>query len=208
MKIVVSYEVDVPSPLQFAEALRAKLYDTIEAIEKGGMLPPQVPSPPHQPAPAAPPVQQMASPYAPAQQPTYQPPPPLGGPPRLDGNKVVFPPSNNQLNQMSGATDVMTGQPTAVSQAPAAAPVIPQMSNAPVNVGPVAMAAPANPQLTAPIDAMGVKRLCLQLHNSSPEGQAKLAQILQQSGVGAMVNVNDQNAGIMFAWLQQAGVQS
>lgn len=151
----------------------------------------------------------MVNPYAPVeQQPTYQPPPPIGGPPRLEGNKMVFPPGKGQLNQMNGATDVLSGQPTAVSQAPAAAPVIPQMSNAPVNVGPVAMSAPANPQLAAPVDTMGVKRLCLQLHNSSPEGKAKLDQILQQSGINAMVNVNDQNAGILFAWLQQAEVQS
>jgi hypothetical protein len=173
---------------------------------------PQMPAavaPPQQQTFAPPSMQQMVNPYAPVeQQPTYQPPPPLGGPPRLEGNKMVFPPGNGQLNQMNGATDVMSGQPTAVSQAPAAAPVIPQMSNVPVNVGPVAVSAPVNPQLTAPIDAMGVKRLCLQLCNNNPDGQAKLQHILQQSGINAMVNVNDQNAGVLFAWLQQAGVQS
>lgn len=153
-------------------------------------------------------VQQMVNPYAPVEhQPTYQPPPPLGGPPRLEGNKVVFPPTTGQMNQLSGAKDVMSGQSTAVPQAPAAAPVIPQISNAPVSVGPVATAAPVNPQMTAPIDAMGVKHLCLRLHNSSPEGKAKLDEILKNSGINAMVNVTDQNAGVLFAWLQQAGVQ-
>lgn len=166
------------------------------------------------------PMQQMVNPYQPAEQqpvyqqpmyvpvsqtPTYQPPPPLGGPPRLEGNKLVFPPTTGQTNQLSGAVDVLTGMPTQPTQAPAAAPVIPQMSAAPVNVGPVAMSAPPNPQLTAQVSAKDIKMMCLRLNNNGPDGQAKLAHVLQQSGVNAMVNVNDQNAGLMFAWLQQVG---
>lgn len=187
-----------------------RLADMIVSRINASMQPQVQPASPYnQPAPVSWPQENpfAGSPYQmpPQQQapPSYQPPAPLGGPPQLNGNVKVFLPAKDHQTQQNSTVDVMSKQgmpgPPAMSTSPA-----PQFSNAPVNVGPVAMAAPVNPGPAAAIDANGVKKLCIPMYQTD-RGKALIAQCLQQSGIGAMTNVTDANAGQLFAWLQHSG---
>jgi hypothetical protein len=141
--------------------------------------------------------------------PTYTPPPPLGPPPQINGNTKVFPPGGGHVTQQNGARDVLTGQATTPMVAPNG-PAIPQMqSNAPVSVGAVPMGPTTQAaQLTQPIDKLSVQRMAMRVYNDKANnGEAVFQWALNQSGVNHMTNLNDSNAGSLFAALQAAGVQ-
>lgn len=196
------------------------LADLIAARLNSQSAPPQIATPFNQPAPVSWPQEnpygsQPPSTFSPPDQAvqwtppptqTYQPPAPLGGPPQLNGNVKVFPPAKDHPTQQNSTVDVMSKQGMPGPQA-MSTPPIPQFSNAPVNVGPVAMSAPVSPGPAAAIDANGVKKLCIPMYQTE-RGKVLIAQCLQQSGIGAMTNVTDANAGQLFAWLQHSGALS
>ena len=141
--------------------------------------------------------------------PTYTPPPPLGPPPQLQGSVKVFPPGGGHITQQNGARDVMTGQPAAVMQSPNAPQMPVMQSNAPVTVGAVPMGPQTQaPQLSQAVDKSTVQRMAMQVYNDKANnGEAVFNWALEQSGVKHMTNLNDSNAGALFAAFQAAGVQ-
>ena len=64
------------------------------------------------------------------------------------------------------------------------------------------------PQLTQAVDKASVQRMAMRVYNDKANnGEAVFQWALSQSGVNHMTNLNDSNAGSLFAALQAAGVK-
>jgi len=138
---------------------------------------------------------QMTAPAAPQVQVIPDPVPTKS--PVIEGNTRLFLPDRGHPTQQNAAVDVMTGQPQAV--APPQTPMIPQMSNAPVNVSPVATVGPAQPAPAVAPNAQAVRAMAVRLYNNPAMGGADtLNRAVQMSGIGGMANLSEANAGALY----------
>lgn len=137
------------------------------------------------------------------QQPLYQPPIHQGPPPRMEGNTMVFPPTTNGLDQISAAKDILTGQVSRVPQVNQA-PAVPQISNTPVNVGPVAISGPPAATMHNGVTAMQVRHHFIQLTNDTSRNHLA-AEALRRSGLPQLAALNDQNAGQLWHYICEVG---
>lgn len=139
-------------------------------------------------------------PQAPAKQPIVQ------------GNVHIFPPSMGHPTQMTGAVDVLTGQPVSIPT-PSSAPPMPQNLGAPVSVVPTAAPIQQQPVASMQMPAVSgndAKQMAMQAWNGFKDpmvGQAVVNHACAQSGAGNAAGINDQNASAFAFHLQQA-VQS
>lgn len=135
----------------------------------------------------------------------YQPPVHQGPPPILSGNTMVFPPAMGHPSQMNSAKDVMTGQPVNVPQQQAAPPV-PQYSNTPVNVGPVATSGPPTVTQHNGIKAVDVRNHFIRLTQDQTRGGLANAA-LARSGIHQLAALTDQNAHVLWQAIVELGGQ-
>lgn len=160
-------------------------------------------------------VTQQAAPFAvspPAftfqpQQPMFTPPAqPVKEPVMVDGVRT-FQADRNNPNAASVAVDITTGQQIPITSAPPAnTPVIPQFSNAPLQVTPVAVAGPVNPAPAPPANVNDVRSAAIRLWNGSMDGKQRLQAAIQSCGV-QIAALSEQNAGALAQALRQQGVQ-
>jgi len=144
----------------------------------------------------------------------FQPQPPMFTPPAqpvkepvmVDGVRT-FQADRNNPNAASVAVDITTGQQIPIASAPPAnTPVIPQFSNAPLQVTPVAVAGPVNPAPAPPANVNDVRSAAIRLWNGSMDGKQRLQAAIQSCGV-QIAALSEQNAGALAQALRQQGVQ-
>lgn len=158
-------------------------------------------------------VTQMAAPVVvPAftlqpQQPQFTPPAqPTKEPVIVDGVRT-FPADRNNPNASSVAVDITTGQQIPLNAPPAGnAPVVPQFSNAPLQVTPVPVSGPVNPAPMPAANVNDVRSAAIRLWNGSVDGKQRLQAAIQSCGV-QIAALSEQNAGALAQALRQQGVQ-
>jgi len=161
-------------------------------------------------------VTQQTAPFAVSPQPaafTFQPQQPMFSPPAqpvkepviVDGVRT-FQADRNNPNAASVAVDVTTGQMIPLSAPVGNTPVVPQFSNAPLQVTPVAITGPVNPAPMPAANVNDVRSAAIRLWNGSVDGKQRLQAAIQSCGV-QIAALSDQNAGALAQALRQQGVQ-
>jgi hypothetical protein len=109
------------------------------------------------------------------------------------------------VTQQNSAVDVMTGRPVPIV-APPSTPVVPQVSNAPVNVTPVATTGPVVLQMVPDANKQVAMAAAIRTFNR-PDGQGQniVNAALAKSGVGSIPNMTDANASVFYRALQELG---
>lgn len=141
------------------------------------------------------------------QQPQFTPPAqPTKEPVIVDGVRT-FPADRNNPNASSVAVDITTGQQIPLNAPPAGnAPVVPQFSNAPLQVTPVPVSGPVNPAPMPAANVNDVRSAAIRLWNGSVDGKQRLQAAIQSCGV-QIAALSEQNAGALAQALRQQGVQ-
>lgn len=151
-------------------------------------------------------IQQMS------QTPLQQAPPapyvaPVVKSPLIQGNTKVWMPDMGHPTQVNSAVDVITGRPVGIASIPDA-PVVPQYSNAPVNV----VAVPMNGQpVVGPhpnCDTETARGAAIRLYrNEALGGVNALNAAVERAGIGSMSNLNAANASALYAAILSVGGQ-
>jgi hypothetical protein len=140
------------------------------------------------------------------QQPMFSPPTqPVKEPVIVDGVRT-FQADRNNPNAASVAVDVTTGQIIPLTAPAGNTPVVPQFSNAPLQVTPVAITGPVNPAPMPAANVNDVRSAAIRLWNGSVDGKQRLQAAIQSCGV-QIAALSDQNAGALAQALRQQGVQ-
>ncbi len=140
------------------------------------------------------------------QQPMFSPPTqPVKEPVIVDGVRT-FQADRNNPNAASVAVDVTTGQMIPLSAPAGNTPVVPQFSNAPLQVAPVAIPGPVNPAPMPAANVNDVRSAAIRLWNGSMDGKQRLQAAIQSCGV-QIAALSEQNAGALAQALRQQGVQ-
>lgn len=134
----------------------------------------------------------------------YQPPKSTGPPPRLDGNVVVYPAAMGSPMQQNTALDITTGQSVAIPPV-AQAPFVPQISNAPINVGPVATSGPPAATPHPGVAAADVRGHFIRLFQDEARGRGICTAALAKSGMHQLAALNDSNAGALWQAIVELG---
>jgi hypothetical protein len=128
--------------------------------------------------------------------------------PVLENGKQTFKPSMDHFSQQSVAVDVLTGQPVSIGSVPSA-PVIPQLSNAPVQVA--TTVAPVQAMQSGPmpttVDLSQVKSALLKTYNNpSIDGRGTVTAVLTEAGVPNLAMLDSTNASRVVEVLMRHGV--
>ena len=151
-------------------------------------------------------VQYMPPPQQMSQTPLQQ-APPAAKSPLIQGNTKVWMPDMGHQTQVNSAVDVITGRPVGIASIPDA-PVVPQYSNAPVNV----VAVPMNGQpVVGPhpnCDTETARGAAIRLYrNEALGGVNALNAAVERAGIGSMSNLNAANASALYAAILSVGGQ-
>jgi hypothetical protein len=174
------------------EDLKSLPLELRQKVQQALDLPVSTPQPV---APVQPPVTQFVAPQPAFVLPAKQ--------PQMVGNRPTFMPDMTGPTAMSGAVDVLTGQP--VQFAPPVAPVMPQVPQTPVNVGPIPTQGPATPVQVPQADLSAVRGAAVRLANDPNNGRQRLAAAEAACGV-KIAGLTPDNCGALALALRNVGV--